>query len=118
MEKEDRSPVEDAVDAEILEAVSPGRRDLKISNVKLKIVGEDLSVSQEFKEELELSFSCQGPACKVCFSEGMLTIDSVHLFHHFCMMIHITCVPRMGSYALECVRVCGILYACACAVSY
>ena len=100
MEKEDRSPVEDAVDAEILEAVSPGRRDLKISNVKLRIVGEDLSVSREFKEELELSFSCQGPACKVCFNEGMFITDNVHLLYHFCRIIPALCVPRMGSHAL------------------
>ncbi len=56
---------------EVLEAVSGGRRDLKIAGVQLKIVGEDLSVSEEFKQPLELSFSCQGPACVICFHDGM-----------------------------------------------
>ncbi len=56
---------------EVLEAVSGGRRDLKIVGVQLKIVGEDLSVFEEFKQPLELSFSCQGPACVISFHDGM-----------------------------------------------
>ena len=55
---------------EVLEAVSGGRRDLKIVGVQLKIVGEDLSVLEEFKQPLELSFSCQGPACVISFHDG------------------------------------------------
>ncbi len=55
---------------EVLEAVSGGRRDLKIVGVQLKIVGEDLRVFKEFKHPLELSFSCQGPACVISFHDG------------------------------------------------
>ncbi len=56
---------------EAVQASSSGRRELTISGVYLKIIGEDLSVSKEFKQELRITFTCQGPACKMCFHDGM-----------------------------------------------
>lgn len=50
--------------------VSVGRRELKISGVQLRIVGEALNVLQEFKQKLELSHSCEGLTCRVCFLDG------------------------------------------------
>ena len=50
--------------------VSVARRELKISGVQVKIVGEALNVLQEFKQKLELNLSCEGLACRVCFLDG------------------------------------------------
>ena len=71
MEREESRSADDGVDEEVLEAVSGAKKDLKITRVQLKIVGEDLSLLQDFKEELELILTCQGPACRVCFQQGL-----------------------------------------------
>ena len=45
-------------------------RTLKLVGVQLKIVGENLSILKDYKDNLELTCAAEGEACRVSFSRG------------------------------------------------
>lgn len=44
--------------------------ELKLPSVRVKLVGEELEVLQEFDRSLDLECSRVGKTCKVCFCKG------------------------------------------------
>lgn len=49
---------------------SAPRKEIRITAVQLKIVGEALNVLEEFKQKLDLNLLCEGLSCRVCFLGG------------------------------------------------
>ena len=49
---------------------SPLARKVKLAGVQLKIVGESLSIIQDFKDSLDLLCVAEGETCRVTFSKG------------------------------------------------
>ena len=43
---------------------------IHIESVQLRVVGEDLSILQEFEKRLELEINTADQRCRVCFLDG------------------------------------------------
>jgi hypothetical protein len=55
---------------EAVEERTSGGAGVKLSGVRVKVVGGELEVLQEFGSKLDLDCSPAGKACKVCFYNG------------------------------------------------